>query len=695
MKKNVCSLFESGVYYNVYEENGYYIKENAETKEVSYISNDEYNFYKFVSVLNDKALEKKGISNDYYSDDEKDNLEQDIIPKEMHDEFEISFIDEVKGVSEGKEYDEDEDERILRELEALIDQKETEKGQKREERLDNLDLEDELEITPDEFAFLGLDYSDAEDDHELDETPDELLEEMSFPKKEFKKKKEGLLHRVVGSRKPRKKINLFKKNKKEKVKKEKIKPEKVQKTKKTKVKKEKKAKIPKEKTPKVKKEKEPKIKKEHSFKLHRVKSARPYKPKNTNKFSRVLLYIGAISLGVSLIAASYKFYGVYKDSRQIAFEFNEEESRMQTIKDTFIKVIGENKTISNEVSMELKYYLNKLYSYELSDEAYSLIFNNLYKQDYTGVTSVGIDELSSLFEGNQNALLIAHELYNYKNDIPHLTITKYQWLADVLSFSDDATKLLLEGENVNMILKTIFNIDETIDVNSQSFANGEGNNIKMFIEDLKVNSFGKVSSSCEIENNIFDSHIRIYDNNVGCYLYFDKETKNGVSEEVYRDKLEYMLNNRIEELDYTNVRDRELLYFYANALLDTNNATSGNLTDLIMNGVVNSNYHVFDIFDLMRYMSGSEVNHLKAVYLYGLIVYGEDALPLLQEINMCFKMDVEDGLISQETYDAFIEQLNIGMDVYAPNMKEEFKKASDANKHMDGYTLKLFGGIEL
>lgn len=666
MKKNVCSLYEHGVYYNVYEVDGYYVKENVATGDTEYISYDEYNLYRLAGFLNDQILAKKGIINDYYKEDNDENADalEEELPREgeglpsnnqldsanLEDADALDLINAVKtSVEESTDPSIDDDEKILRELEAIIEEKilkDEENGVTRTPEV----IEEDQAILPDhndfdEFEFLGLSGGE-----ELDEEDYFKDDEFIFPDSAPKKKK-GLFHRVEKARKP-------------KVKRE-----------------------------KVKKEKQPRIKREKQPKEHKVKSARTYSTKS-DKVCRNLTIFAAIVLGVAVAtSAGYKIYKNYKANSPIAFEFNEEESRMDTIKKAFTTVMESNKTIDENVKKELNSYLNTLYSYDLSDEFYSLILNNLNKMDFTDISTIGVSDLEDLLEGNKNAIVIAYELYNYKNDISYLNISKYQWIADVLSFSNEAINLFLEGEDINDILKAAFGIDETINVETTTIATGECNNIKVFIEKLKSTGFASINP-CEFENNIFNSYIKVYDGKTKCYLYFDKETRKGISALVYRQNLSVMLDSRVDELDYSNVKDRELLYFYANALLDSNNMGSTDMTDLIINGV-NSGYGVLDIFDLMRYMSGSEVNHIKAAYLYGLIAYGEDSIPLLQEINMCLKMDVEDGLITQETYDAFLHHLNLGIDAYAPHMKDAFNEANEKNEHMNGYELKLFGGYDI
>ncbi len=735
MKKDVCSLYEHGVYYNIYEIDGYYVRENINTGDAEYISYDEYNLYRLASFLNDQILAKKGIINDYYTEEnaeDTDALEEEIHREDndlastnaldsanLEDAEELDLINAVKSsVDESTDSSIDDDERTLRELEAIIEErihKSAENGGTRTPEV----IEEDQTILPnqddfDEFEFLGLSGEYDFDEEEIFDKDGEFI----FSENTSNKKK-GLFHKVKKTRKPRVKREKVKKEKLPKEKKEKAPKEKkesffhkVIKTRKPKVKREK---VKKEKLPKEKKEKVPKEKKENIFhkviktrkpkvkrekakrekqpKEHKVKSARTYSSKS-DKVCRRLTIFAAVALGLALATSvGYKAYKNYKANSPITFEFNEEENRMDTIKKAFADIMESNKTIDESVKRQLNSYLDTLYSYELSDEFYGLILNNLNKMDFTDVSSIGVSDLDTLLEGNKNSIVIAYELYNYKNDISYLNITKYQWIADVLSFSDEATNLFLEGKDINDILKAAFGIDETINVESTTIADGECNNIKAFIEKLKSTGFASINP-CEFENNIFNSYIKVYDGNTKCYLYFDKTTRKGISTLVYRQNLSVMLDSRVDELDYSNVKDRELLYFYANALLDSNNMESTDMTDLIMNGV-NSSYSVFDIFDLMRYMSGSEVNHIKAAYLYGLITYGEDALPLLQEINMCLKMDVEDGLIAQETYDAFLHHLNLGIDAYAPHMKDVFNEASEKNEHMNGYELKLFGGYDI
>ena len=57
---------------------------------------------------------------------------------------------------------------------------------------------------------------------------------------------------------------------------------------------------------------------------------------------------------------------------------------------------------------------------------------------------------------------------------------------------------------------------------------------------------------------------------------------------------------------------------------------------------------------------------------------------------MCLKKDVEDGLITEIAYKSFLEQLSIGISIYVPSMEDEFNRANNENRSMDGYELKLF-----
>lgn len=678
MKKRVCELYEHGEHYYVYERNGYYIKENATTGEEVVVPLDDYNFYNYVGKVNEYLVNKKG---DSVIVDESSQLGLENEPQEQTEEISEDFFEAVKK-SANDDASLGDDEKTLRDLEKLIDsfhqseeneiitqvpQQEEYSGRDDSNLFDNLDLLDGGALVDMEDGLITTngDYVEHDengasiqeesqqgkylerDDSSFFDNLDLLADGVLVDMEEGPILGDDMRGIFVEG------LNNDKKSKKK-----------------------------------------------HrgivfgGAKTHKIKVKKSRKPKKKG-LCRTVTKIAAVALGLAIVASvGSKAIETYQESKTITFEFNDDETRMETINSTYIDVINNKEDLTDELKVELSSYMSTLFSYELSNETYQTIINNINKYDFTGLTSLDINNLIELLNGNKNALVIAHQLYNYKHDISSCSITKFQMIADVLSFSDEATLLFLDGTDINKILESVFGVNDVIDVNCTSMSSGECNNLKLFIEGLKSKSFGKISDSCELENNIFNSYIKIFDNNTKCYLYFDKTTRKGISELIYSQKLSEMFSIRQDELDYTNVRDRELLYFYANSLLNPNNVSETDIADAIMKGV-NDPLGVFDIFDIMRYMSDSEVDHLRAVYLYGLVTYGSDALPLLQEINMCLKLDLEDGLISQESYDAFIDHLNLGIELYAPGMADEFKKANEANLHMNGYTLKLFDGCKL
>lgn len=440
---------------------------------------------------------------------------------------------------------------------------------------------------------------------------------------------------------------------------------------------------------KAKKVKTKKVKTKKA-KIQRVKKSRPAKKKKSK-----LAIISAISLAVALTAFAGKYgYEKYQEKTKVSIVYDVEDEKEAVLESSFAAVIKSNSTICDKLNLELKEYLKILYSYDLSIDTYELILNNINEYDFSSVSSVNIETLNIILNGNKNAPLIADQLYNYKNNISVSSNKKFQMLSNVLSFSDSAIANLLEGKDLNTILKLIFDIDDNIDLSTSQISDDDGKNTLIFLENLKKKSFGNITQSCEVENNIFSPYIKIYENKIGCYLYFDKDTKKGVNEEVYKNELKKYLGQRESTLDYSKVEDRELLYLYANALLDSGNLNTKNMPDLIMNGTL-SKYNVFDIYDLMRYMSGNRLDHTKSAYLYGLIIYGEDSLPLLQEINMCLKIDLQEGLISEEVYNSFMNQLLLGIELYAPDMKSEFEDANKKNESIKKLKLDIFGGYAI
>ncbi|MCX4248135.1 MAG: hypothetical protein OSJ65_00015 [Bacilli bacterium] len=418
----------------------------------------------------------------------------------------------------------------------------------------------------------------------------------------------------------------------------------------------------------------------------RVKKSRPAKKKK----SKVVL-ISAISLAVAVTALASKYgYNKYQEKNKVSIVYDVGDNKEDVLEDNFNSVIESNLSIGDKLKLELEEYLKILYRYDLSIETYELILSNIKKYDFSNNDSVNIQTLTVIFDGNKNAPLIADQLYNYKNNITKSSNKKFQLLSNVLSFSDSAIINLLEGKDLNTILKLVFDIDDNIDLTTTQISADDGKNTSVFLDKLKEISFGNITQTCEVENNIFAQYIKIYENKIGCYLYFDKDTKKGVNEKVYKEELDVYLMQRENSLDYNKLEDRELLYLYVNALLDSNNLNNNDMSDLIMNGTL-SKFGVYDIYDLMKYLSGNGIDHKKSVYLYSLIMYGDEALPLLQEVNMCLKRDLDEGLISQEEYDSFMNQLSLGIELYAPNMKDEFEEANKKNESMKELRLDFFG----
>ncbi len=647
MKKGVCILVEYGVRYEVFLRDGFFIKKNLETGEEVFIDETEYNLYSIASKVNDSIVDKKGQT-------KKSILRRkDTSKKSKTDILGCEEEKIVKAVrARASKYEVSDDEKVLRELEEIINKSLASKQESVESSL----KEETIYQAEDDYHFIGNSQEDESeelkfislDDEITTTTEDEITTKglvtfnTKFTPLDYGYRKRGLFHKIFKSRKSKAKIKKEKKVKR--VKKEKVcKP-----------------------------------------KMHKVKSSRSMKKGIKFNVNKKAVAVTIAVVGLSIIMSFGKNYYDNHFSNEIHIEQDQDAMNV------FWNTVNANTTINSAVKEELAIYFGKLYSYDLSNRTYELIMNNVKDMDFSKLDTLDIKDIERLLKGNKNASLIASELFNFKNN----TVSenpKMCLLSNILSFNESAVINILEGKDLNAILAAGFGIYDNINLDNPEVITGDGKETFDCSEQIKEAIFGNITSDCELSSNMFSPYVRIYENRTECYLYFSKEKDSykDVSKQVYREMLNNYFASREGNLDYSNVRDRELLYFYANALNDSNNFGTDDIVDFIINGT-NSQLATYDMFDLMKYMSSNSIDHSKAVYLYGLISYGEDAIPLLQEINMCLKKDVEDGLITEIAYKSFLEQLSIGISIYVPSMEDEFNRANSENRSMDGYELKLF-----
>ena len=141
-----------------------------------------------------------------------------------------------------------------------------------------------------------------------------------------------------------------------------------------------------------------------------------------------------------------------------------------------------------------------------------------------------------------------------------------------------------------------------------------------------------------------------------------------------------------EKLDYKNESDRKLVYFYATANL--NELFLSDPVDEILYGAFLSSYdgNYLNGPDLYSYLSNYEFDYRKLLSLSDLAYYSK-ALPLLQEVNFCLKVNA--GNLSEIEYLEFIKKVTSYLQEMNYDDFKIFWNANRENKSINGYKLDL------
>ena len=463
MKKGVCILVEYGVRYEVFLRDGFFIKKNLETGEEVFIDEAEYNLYSIASKVNDSIVDKKGQT-------KKSILgRKNISKKSKTDTLGREEEKIVKAVrARASKYEVSDDEKVLRELEEIINNSLASKQESVESSL----KEETIYQAEDDYHFIGNSQEDESEELKFISLEDEITttteDEITtkglvtfntkFTPLDYGYRKRGLFHKIFKSRKSKAKIKKEKKVKR--VKKEKVcKP-----------------------------------------KMHKVKSSRSMKKGIKFNVNKKAVAVTIAVVGLSIIMSFGKNYYDNHFSNEIHIEQDQDAMNV------FWNTVNANTTINSAVKEELAIYFGKLYSYDLSNRTYELIMNNVKDMDFSKLDTLDIKDIERLLKGNKNASLIASELFNFKNN----TVSenpKMCLLSNILSFNESAVINILEGKDLNAILAAGFGIYDNINLDNPEVITGDGKETFDCSEQIKEAIFGNITSDCELSSKIGRAHV--------------------------------------------------------------------------------------------------------------------------------------------------------------------------------------------
>lgn len=393
------------------------------------------------------------------------------------------------------------------------------------------------------------------------------------------------------------------------------------------------------------------------------------KEERKNKIIRVLIIAG---LSIGLVGTQFV------DDIKFAIE---EESTQNNL--DFLKAnINGNKTIDKDEKQELFEYVRLISELDVKDMRMITIANNLKWNNYRGAKAVDI--INDALGLNDNGF-VARELYYKVNGVSGNKF--HTAVSNALALENNVITKIVNGKSIEDIIYDIHGIKINLKKESRTD-----------LERLENIANG---NSCELgfcngefyklENNLFDDYIRVTSDLHDIYFESDYIGLREVTDRVYYEKLGELIDIEGDEIDYTNMDDRMLVYLYANAVYT--GAEYSDITSYLINGtdVYSSlGINIVEKSELYTYLSNPEKYDRTYLALFSeLAFFGEKSLPLLQEINLCLKEEVREGYLTQDMYEYFI---NSALEIYLDESQELYDKFLDAiinNKSVDGFKLSL------
>lgn len=391
---------------------------------------------------------------------------------------------------------------------------------------------------------------------------------------------------------------------------------------------------------------------------------------------KLLFYLSLFGL------CTVNIYQTFNEEIKFIYEEDSFQNNLNYLKASLNKNIiidDVNKNIMKEyINIIGKYDINEFRMIAIGQKLNSYDFKD---KDLSSEDMIGV--LNDILNLKDNGF-VAKELYAYVNnkDVDEVTLL----LANIFILERDIDFDLLNGESLENMIKNRFNV--TMDINNLSAEDVEI--LRKINEELREVFVGELfTDSYQFNNNIFSDYITFrYDNRFDIYGTIEGSSFVECSDKVYLQKLIELLYNEGKELDYNNPDDRLLVYLYANSCLNFIN--SDDIASFLYEGTKYSElFPCISQENLFEYLTKGTMNYKYVVFLRELVFFEEDSLPLLQEVNLCLKKEVECGNLTQDVYDYFINGICDYLEAYNPDVYEKFIDAALKDKSIDGFKLNL------
>ena len=400
------------------------------------------------------------------------------------------------------------------------------------------------------------------------------------------------------------------------------------------------------------------------------------------------------NIGIALLLAltsvvKYKTNEYFKESNKEKIEYLQSNRGVEDNLLLLHRSMDKNKTLSLALQEELKQYIEIFAQYD-SGMSIVHVASRIKYMDFSQAETINLQVLKKIFNFN-NGEFIVKELYctvndlyggrnSYENLIVNYLFFNKEELENVLCGKDlrleiDGKKYLVCLENLRYYQQEVFDYLK----NYQEEKLKECNSNKNLV----------------IQTTIFSPMLRVFEFPYAPFYYKkENDTLVDYTDEVYIHKLNDFIALNGTNFDYYNKDSRILLYMYIDALKNPNSILHNqDMASFIYYRIKEQNYpfvahnYVFSYIDLLNFFELGVIHYDRLEEGWD-FVFDSEKIDLLQELNLCMKIEVTEGNIKKSDYDDFIVKVRQVLSNY-PEIYEQFQEANVLNDSVDGFHLGL------
>ena len=411
-------------------------------------------------------------------------------------------------------------------------------------------------------------------------------------------------------------------------------------------------------------------------------------------------------IGTSILLSLFLFLSNVIKSKSIAYlkELTQEQMDYlysnQEAEDNqrlLLECMNKNKTLSPVLREELRQYMDVFAKYD-SDMSIVKVATKIKFMDFSAVTSIDLQVLEKIFDF-PNGAFIAEQLY--LNQEEYFCRSDYYkgLLINYLFFQEDALEKVLQGKGLD------FEIDGKKYLVCFNRFDRWYPEVEDYLERYQQDKKEEYGLPQEywFASTIFAPITEVYSRKGNPSYFYKKENHSLVdcTDEVYIEKLSKIIEEHGVNFNYYDTLSRQLLYFYIDAYKkekDTDLSTMElNVPSYVYRIIKNNpfdkdlynNGHYFCYEHLLKFIEHGEFPYELLEEMWDLALYYPENILLLQALNLCLKIEVDEENIPKSTYEHFIKRVTLFLENYYPEEYEQFKEADAFNDSDNGYKLEF------